>query len=250
MLSPKRLSLMLAATVFVSVVVVILATTRGEGQTATPNGEQVRVLRRKDQHNLPPSAAEIAWFKSQPQKEERELEDKIPKHLPIKVKIKAEKEKEFKDVDNPHWARDFELEVKNTGTKPIYRLGLLLLLPETQIAGGRLVFPLHYGRTELSVFNDKLELAKPADIPIAPGETYIFKISESQVTGWEDSVKTQGWPHPKKIVIKFEELNFGDGTGFRWGDGVPWSQSGKKTSLGACLQGLGSSASVSEAFHG
>jgi len=133
MLSPKRLSLMLAATVFVSVVVVILATTRGEGQTATPNGEQVRVLRRKDQHNLPPSAAEIAWFKSQPQKEERELEDKIPKHLPIKVKIKAEKEKEFKDVDNPHWARDFELEVKNTGTKPIYRLGLLLLLPETQI---------------------------------------------------------------------------------------------------------------------
>ena len=47
--------------------------------------------------------------------EERELEDKIPKHLPIKVKIKKEKEKAFKDLKNEKWLRDFELEITNTG---------------------------------------------------------------------------------------------------------------------------------------
>src|SRR5215212_9334732 len=62
--------------------------------------------------------------------EERELEDKIPKHLPIKVKIKKEKEKEFKDLKNDKWIRDFQLEITNTGNKPIYFLSFLLDLPE------------------------------------------------------------------------------------------------------------------------
>lgn len=158
------------------------------------------------------------------EKEERELENTLPKHLPIRVKLKAEKEKAFKDLDNTDWARDFELEVKNTGTKPIYQLVLLLLLPETQIAGGRLLFSLHYGRTELSVFKEKLELAKPEDIPIQPGETYIFKIPQGQDAGWEDLVRAEGWPQPKRVVLKLEGLSFGDGTGFRWNEGIPWPQ--------------------------
>ncbi|HKR01420.1 MAG TPA: hypothetical protein VJT09_12155, partial [Pyrinomonadaceae bacterium] len=37
--------------------------------------------------------------------EERELEDKIPKHLPIKVKIKEEKERAVKDMKNEKWLR-------------------------------------------------------------------------------------------------------------------------------------------------
>src|SRR5215212_7525461 len=62
--------------------------------------------------------------------EERELEDRIPKHLPIKVKIKKEKEEAFKDLKNEKWVRDFELEITNTGDKPIYFLSLLIDLPE------------------------------------------------------------------------------------------------------------------------
>jgi hypothetical protein len=62
--------------------------------------------------------------------EERVLEDLIPKHLPIKVKIKQEgKEDSFKDMKNDLWVSDFELEVTNTGEKPIYYLYLMLLLP-------------------------------------------------------------------------------------------------------------------------
>src|SRR5215212_7843902 len=68
--------------------------------------------------------------------EERELENTVPKHLPIKVKIKKEKEKAFKDLKNEKWLRDFELEVMNTGDKPIYFLSLSISLPEIKAPDG------------------------------------------------------------------------------------------------------------------
>src|SRR6184192_3807346 len=109
MLTPKRISLMLAITVFASLVILIIATIHGEGQTASPsNGEKIRVLRRKDQRDLRPTAAEVVNFRRQQTKAEREVEDKIPKHVPIKIKLKADKEKAFKDMDNENWQRDFE----------------------------------------------------------------------------------------------------------------------------------------------
>src|SRR5687768_16196681 len=68
--------------------------------------------------------------------EEREIEDKIPKHLPIKVKFKKDKEDKIKDIDNDQWVRDFELEVTNTSEKPIYFLNMWVLLPEFIGASG------------------------------------------------------------------------------------------------------------------
>lgn len=50
----------------------------------------------------------------------RSFHDLIPKHLPIKIKLKTEKEKDFLDIKNPQWLRNFVLEVRNTGHKPIY----------------------------------------------------------------------------------------------------------------------------------
>jgi biopolymer transport protein ExbD len=50
--------------------------------------------------------------------EERELENTLPKHLPIKVKIKKEKEKAFKDLKNDKWLHELEIEVTNIGDKP------------------------------------------------------------------------------------------------------------------------------------
>jgi hypothetical protein len=52
--------------------------------------------------------------KAQP--EERHLQDEIPKHVPLRARIKKEKEKGFKDLKNERWAREFELEVTNIGT--------------------------------------------------------------------------------------------------------------------------------------
>lgn len=78
-------------------------------------------------------------------KEEREVETKIPKHVPIKIKLKTEKERAFKDLKNANWQRDFELEVTNTSDKPIYFLELWVEYPEVITGNGhRLGVPLRY----------------------------------------------------------------------------------------------------------
>jgi hypothetical protein len=147
--------------------------------------------------------------------EERELEDKIPKHLPIKVKMKKEKEKAFKDLKNEKWVRDFQLEITNTGDKPIYFLSLLIILPEiTMPDGNNMGFSVHYGRSELGRIEPK---AKPDDIPIMPGETYVYTFSDIVVVSWERFMQRERKPDPKKLILKFQILSFGDGTGF-WGN--------------------------------
>jgi hypothetical protein len=165
--------------------------------------------------------------------EERELEDKIPKHLPIKVKIKKEKEKAFKDLKNEKWVRDLELEVTNTGDKPIYLLRFILVLPEiTDETGRNVAFTLHYGRDELG---DVITKAAPDDIPINPGETHVFKIYEGQVLGWESFARKQKKSPPKKIDLKFQMLSFGDGTGFIGTEGTAIPRRTSETSsAGRC----------------
>src|SRR6267142_246433 len=130
MLSHKRISLLLALTL-VAALPAVIATTLRRGQTTPLTDPKIKILRRKGERNVPPTMAEIASFRRQQPKEERELEDTIPAHVPIKVKIKAEKEQAFKDLSNEHWVRDLEIEVKNTGTKPIYFLHLQLHLETT-----------------------------------------------------------------------------------------------------------------------
>jgi len=163
--------------------------------------------------DAPRTAAEIASFRRQQAKEERELEDTIPKHVPIKVKIKAEKEQAFKDLNNQNWVRDLEVEVKNTGTKPIYFLHLQLHLETTGPDGKGVAFVLLYGRTDLVSVTAPL---KPDDVPIKPGETHVFTIAERLVRGWERIVREDNVAQPKKVRVIFQNINFGDGTGL-WG---------------------------------
>lgn len=151
--------------------------------------------------------------------EERVLEDKIPRHLPIKVKLKKEKEKAFKDLNNEKWVRDLELEVTNISNKPIYYLSLLLLLPETRAPNGlQIVFPLRYGRGELIDFRTPVQ---PGDIPIMPGESYVLRVPLRDAKGWENFQSKEKRVAPKKTQLEFQLLNFGDGTGFTRSDGVP-----------------------------
>ena len=111
----------------------------------------MKVLREKNHVKKSLGPWELAAFKKTlPQKEERQLEDEVPKHVPIKIKIKKEKEAGFKDLNNEKWAREFELEVINTGTKPIYFLYLYVVTDVKAAAGFRIVFPLYYGRDNRS----------------------------------------------------------------------------------------------------
>lgn len=153
---------------------------------------------------------------------EREFEDKIPKHLPIKVKIKKEKEKAFKDLQNEKWARDLELEVTNTADKPIYFLALQLILPEIKSPDSYpMGFSLRYGRIELIDLGARL---LPEDVPILPGQSYVFKLSEKKAKAWEAFASEEKLPktEPKKVRLQFYVLNFGDGSGFQTKIGMPF----------------------------
>jgi hypothetical protein len=147
------------------------------------------------------------------------MKDTIPKHLPIKVKIKKAKEKAFKDLKNEKWLRDFELEVTNTGDKPIYFLSLAISLPEITASDGvGIAFSLHYGSRQLVDIETK---AGPDDIPIKPGETHVFSFSDLIVQSWERFRQREKKPDAKKLILHFQILSFGDGTGFMSTSGIP-----------------------------
>jgi hypothetical protein len=163
-------------------------------------------------------------------KEEREVEDKIPKHVPIKIKLKAEKEKAFKDLKNEKWHRDFELEVTNTSDKPIYFLELWVVLPEVITENGLVVgVPLRYGRIEFIHF-DTAPL--PSDVPIPPGATHTFTIPENNQRGWEWHKSRENRSDPKKIQMIFVQLSFGDGSGFNGTDAKPYPYKREQSSSG------------------
>ncbi|HEY0100296.1 MAG TPA: hypothetical protein VGB76_15205 [Pyrinomonadaceae bacterium] len=143
--------------------------------------------------------------------EARELEDKIPKHLPIKVKIK--------NLDKENWVREVEVEVKNTGDKPIYYLGFNLQMPEVITETGSVVaVTFRYGRPELGRFESR---PTAEDVPIQPGETYVMKVPENDMAGWEAARDNRKWSEPKKFRLKFYLLHHGDGTGFMTSGGLP-----------------------------
>ncbi len=142
--------------------------------------------------------------------QDRVFENKIPAHIPIKIKIKKEKEESFKDLKNEKWLREFELEVTNTGDKPIYFLYIML---GTNVRdsedGAELMYPLTYGRAELGSIVTK---ATSDDIPIKPGETQILRLGEVPV--WEQGVREKRWPQSTKFTAEIQLLSFGDGTGY------------------------------------
>lgn len=142
--------------------------------------------------------------------QERIFENKIPAHIPVKIKIKKDKEESFKDLKNEKWLREFELEVTNTGDKPIYFLHIMLGTNVKDSEDGlELMYPLSYGRADLGSIVTK---ATSDDIPIKPGETQILRLGEVPV--WEQGVREKRWPQSTKFTAEIQLLSFGDGTGY------------------------------------
>ena len=140
--------------------------------------------------------------------QERIFENKIPAHIPIKIKIKKEKEASFKDLKNEKWLREFELEVTNTGDKPIYFL-YITMGTNVKDGGIEMVYPLVYGRAELG---DIVTKATNDDVPIKPGETYVLQVGKAPL--WEKGVREKLWPESTKFTAEIQLLSFGDGTGY------------------------------------
>ncbi len=151
------------------------------------------------------------------EQEEREVVEKIPRHLPIKVKVK--KPEKLKDAQNEDWLGEVELEVTNTGTKPIYYLYISLHLPDVFAPTGHpFALGFKYGRTALI---DLDEPVRPDDVPLPPGGVVVLKVPAEQPVLWRRGRAKGDRPNPKKIELIFRNLNFGDGTGFIGSTGKP-----------------------------
>ncbi len=167
-----------------------------------------------------------------PAKEERAVEDKIPKHLPIKVKVK--KEAKLKDTNNDDWLRDVEVEVTNTGATPIYYVKINLYLPDALADDERgSVYHLYYGRRELIKFDEPV---RPDDVPLKQGETVALGVAdlENEIVSWKHFRAKGKFRNPKKMYFKFQVISFGDGTGFVGPEGGPIPEKKERSSNGRC----------------
>lgn len=135
-----------------------------------------------------------------------EMENKVPENIPLKI--------ETKNSDSPKWVYDMEIEVTNTGKKPIYFLFLSLTFDLKDERGVVFGFPLIFGNNELYSTEG---LSSIGDAAIQPGEKYTFKIKKSSADAWMKRKLRTNSAEPQKAFLKLGWLSFGDGTGFKGG---------------------------------
>ncbi len=175
----------------------------------------------------------------------REVVYKIPKHLPIKVKVK--KPERLKDEKNEEWLGELEMEVTNTGTKPIYFLEIVVDMPDVFAPNGlNYAYPLRYGRGALISFREPV---RPDDVPIKPGESAVLSVTESEAEGWRRGRAKNEVTNPKKLEFFFQHINFGDGTGFVGTDGGPIPDRRERGANAPCAGAGNSAASASSAAY-
>jgi hypothetical protein len=144
---------------------------------------------------------------------ERVIENQLPRHVPIKV--------ELNNLDKEPLLRNLEMKVTNTSNKPIYFLELVIELPDVLSPHGYpMGFPLRYGRMELIDYDEPL---RAEDTPILPGESYVFKILERNLSAFERHASEVNLPlsEIRRVYLFFGQINFGDKTGFSGTSGVP-----------------------------
>ena len=140
----------------------------------------------------------------------------IPARVPVRVEVKnAER---VADPSNGLWLRELEVEVTNTGSKPVYFVSLLLLLPGAKLAGLQPVYNLKFGARHLASYT---AVARPEDAALAPGQSVVIKVATDQAAAWENWKARGLATDPQGLVLALHQLNFGDGTGYAGRDARP-----------------------------
>jgi hypothetical protein len=172
----------------------------------------------------------VAPSTAQSTKEEREIEDRVPAHLPIKVKIKNIER--VKDLKNEDWLGDLEVEVTNTGMKPIYYIYFALSLPDVITEDGTNIgFILRYGRVRLADLSTPLQ---SEDVPILPKESVTLKVPGNHTKAWKSFRAKGKLSNPKKLWLRVQLINFGDGTGLWTPEGIALPRTKEQSSNIRC----------------
>jgi len=131
--------------------------------------------------------------------------------------------KKIENLQSDNFPQDFAIEVKNISKKPIYFIEIAAILPKAVPGGMPIGFSLNYGNSpKLISFDNRPE---PTDIPIAPGETGILKGTMGAQGTRKYLEKMMGSSNIETalshVVLWFQIINFGDGTGYMVGSPYP-----------------------------
>lgn len=189
------------------------------------------------------------------EKEEREVVEKIPKHLPIKVKVseasnvtQREHEKILEKREHPNpvtdlinvkvkgvpvafgrkisegdeWLKGITVGVKNLSTEPIVYFELQIRLfgeksDEEAIGKPPFIYPLTYGDYD---YNDPSQLPTPSSPyqAIAPGQSVDIALTDEAYSSLIDTLSAAGYP----LTLKHAELSVAD---VIFADGTRWYKS-------------------------
>lgn len=153
------------------------------------------------------------------QQARRTFESKLFAHIPLKVRVKKDKEATALDPSNKNWFRNIEIEVTNTSKKPIYYVGLNVETDVTDQDGLPMMFTLRYGRSDFV----SVKTRQPSDVPINPNATQVLTFPTHIVSSLDENKKHEweAWrdkykkDDPMKLEVYIEGLVFGDGTAMR-----------------------------------
>ena len=200
MISRKRIVFVVALTFAISVSTISVATL-GRRETAVAAAKRIKVLRRKDQTHVKPTAAEVT---AQEPQNERKLKVKEFKDMPVKIK-------EVRNLQSDTWYKDLEIEIKNTSNKPIYGILAHLQFPDVYRDPNRISgIIVEFG---LRKYGDIRVVANPLDPHVKPGESCVLKINKQYWGGlrWDQEHTPE---KVRKLDLKFAVISFGDETGF------------------------------------
>jgi hypothetical protein len=129
-------------------------------------------------------------------------------------------------LDDDDWEQDMEIEVQNTSDRTVYAVSVIISFPDipkridaggierttlTDAVYGRRDFLFHHG-----------ELAKDEDVPIKPGEKAVLKLEAAEYKGLKGYLEKENLASVvKKLFLRVDYINFGDGSGYAAG-GIPF----------------------------
>lgn len=137
------------------------------------------------------------------------IENKLPKSVPLKV--------EFKNYNKVDWWHDLELQVTNTGNKPIYYVWLILWLDVKNKDGKQHAISFKFGDNGKFYPANTDDLATSDDAAILPGKSYTFKVDASSVKFWDLLKSEESFVRPSEAVLDHGFTSFGDGSGLEAG---------------------------------
>jgi hypothetical protein len=129
---------------------------------------------------------------------------------------------ELLNLESANFPRDFEIRVTNLTKKPIYRLYLKSLFPETkQVTGATTGIHYEFGPSRLT---DLAELSKATDVSLEPGASVVLSSNADRIEDFMKYFNALSFnPSEKitKVILSVQVVSFGDGTGYIAGDASP-----------------------------